>query len=329
MKGMIGNMATIIQVAPDVYPLPSENYGGLEKIVYELTEELVRRGHEVYLYAPQGSISSARLIPYQHAGQWNYTEIAHYVQKTLPANTDIIHDHTHYSLIGKLSLPVPTVCTIHIPVNNPVAYPVYVSKGALERHGENKGFYVHNGLNPEEYEFSKHKDDYLLFLGTLTPEKGVHHALEIAERTGQNLIIAGPSHRQDFFANEIEPKLKRCPHIQYVGTVGGKLKQLLLKYAKCLLFPSQWEAFGLVMLEAMVCGTPVLALANGAVPEVLNGFPELICSSIDDMFNKLKTVSFPSPEILRQYVMDHFTTSVMTDHYLGIYEKVMAGKEQP
>ncbi|MCX8130423.1 MAG: glycosyltransferase [Clostridia bacterium] len=316
----------IVQIAPDVYPLPAGNYGGLEKIVYELTEELVRRGHEVYIFAPEGSKTGARLIPYKHREAWNYNEIVNRVMEALPENTGIIHDHTHYSLIGRLKPPVPTVCTVHIPSNNNVRYPVYVSKRALELYGGNSGFYVYNGLRPEEFEFSAVKDDYLLYLGTLTSAKGAHCALDIADRMGMKLIMAGPSHVKDYFSDKIEPLIKRNTELQYTGPVAGKLKQILLKYAKCVLFPTLWEEpFGLVMIEAMACGTPVLGLAHGAVPEVLKGFPYLICQSVDEMAVKLQEANFPEPGELREFIIQNFTVSTMTDKYLEIYRGVMEG----
>jgi glycosyltransferase involved in cell wall biosynthesis len=318
----------IVQIAPDIYPIPPKNYGGIEKVVYDLTEELVRRGHEVYVYAPKDSHTSGTLIPYEHSGIWNEREIVNYMVKTLPQSIDIIHDHTHYSWIGQKNLSIPTICTIHCTMTNPVKYPVYVSRRALEIYGGNYGFYVYNGLHPDEYEFSEEKDDYMLFLGRLDPSKGIIHALNIAEKTHKNLVIAGPVFDSEFYTKEVEPRIKQNENIKYVGEVGGKFKQDLLKKAKLVLFPSVYEEpFGLVMIEAMACGTPVIALANGAVPEVLKGFPECICQSVDDMVEKVLHAPLPHPQSLRDYVLTHFTTSLMCDGYLEIYEKILCGNE--
>lgn len=314
----------IVQVAPDIFTLPPTNYGGIEKMVYEITEELSRRGHEVYLYAPKGTTTSANLIEYEHNKAWNDKAIREFVTKTLPKGIDIIHDHTHHSVIGKENLEIPTVCTIHCTVNNDVKYPVYVSEKALERYGGYYGERVYNGINIEEYEYSEEKNDYLLFLGALRPWKGVHHALDVAIRTNHKLIVAGPITNGDYFENEISPIMRNNSNIVYVGAVGGKEKQDLLKHAKYVMFPSIYEEpFGLVMIEALACGTPVLALAKGAVPEVLEGFPQLICKSIDEMVDKVLNQSLPDPKTMRKYVTKRFSTQTMVDDYIQIYKEIM------
>ena len=310
----------IVQVAPNFIPVPPKKYGGIERVVYDLTEGLVKRGHEVYLYAAKGSISNAKLIPYED----NNIDIAMFVLNTLPPNIDLIHDHTHPSLIGTKDLKTPTICTIHDSRYNPVSCPVYLSARALQVNGKNEGCYVYNGINPEEYEFSKDKEDYLLFMGELRWHKGIVHALEIAERTNRKLIIAGPVYYPEYFENEVKPRIDRNKNIQYIGEVGGHERQELFKKAQCMLFPTSWEEpFGLVMIEAMACGTPVVALANGAVPEVLSGFPELVCQSVDEMVEKVLKQPFPAPEALREYVINNFTTDMMVERYLDIYTKVL------
>ena len=181
-------------------------------------------------------------------------------------------------MIGRLNLEIPTVCTIHTPVNNPVKYPVYVSKSARELHAGGKGYFVYNGINPNDFEYSEEKDDFVLYMGMLAWYKGIVHALEAVEKTGDSLILAGPVYDMDYYKREIEPAIKANPRIKYIDEVGGKRRSDLLKRAKCLLFPTVCnEPFGLIMVEALISGTPVLALSNGAVPEVLHGFPELIC----------------------------------------------------
>lgn len=315
---------TIVQVIsnyPNAQPVPSIK-GGTEKIVYELTEELVRRGHKVYLFAASGSRSRARLITYPRG--LRHEGIAQFVLGRLPERVDIIHDHTFRSALGTIHPKLPTVCTVHIPVKRHVKYPVYVSKRARQQMGGNRGFYVYNGINPGEYEFSTEKHSYLLFLGRIIRNKGVLHAIEVAEKTGKKLIIAGPVKASKFFRLEVKPRIRRNPNIHYVGPVGGKRKQQLIKNAECVLFPSLWEEpFGIVMVESMACGTPVLALRKGAVPEVLSGFPGLICSSVSEMALKAVQKNYPSPHMLRAYVHKHFTNKKMTDRYLRIYNRII------
>lgn len=313
----------IIQVAPDIYPVPPPDYGGIEAVVYELTEELVKKGHEVYLYAAEGSKTSANLIPYKHTPRGDHNKIAEYVLSTMPEGVDIVHDHTLVSVLGKRNLDIPTVCTIHGAINNRLENPVFVSKRALQVIGGNHGFYVYNGLSLKEYEYCEEKDDYMLYLGRLDKAKGINHALEVAERANKRLVIAGPVHDTAYFAKEVAPRLKNNSKIEYIGSIGGKKKQEVLKHASCLLFPTSWEEpFGLVMIEAMACGTPVLAFSNGAVPEVLKGFPELICKNIDEMVNKIMLSSFPQPQVLRDYVIKNFNSENMADGYIEIYKKL-------
>lgn len=312
----------IVQVAPDCMPVPPEKYGGIEKVVYDLTEELVRRGHEVFLYAVPGSKSSATIIPYPQS--WDHKKSADFVKNTLPDGVDIVHDHTHVASVGRLHLKVPTVCTSHCAMNTWMKHVVFVSKTMLKTYGRAEDSYVCNGINPAEYQFSEQKSDYLLFLGHLSKGKGIHHAVEVAERTQQRLVIAGPIHDYGLYEKEIKPRINANPNLSYVGEVGGQFKQDLLKQARCTLFPVTWdEAFGLVMVESMACGTPVLGLNNGAVAEVLSGFPNMLCQSVDEMVEKVRNEPLPAPKRLRQYVVDHFSAAVMTDRYLEIYRNVL------
>ncbi|WP_066051341.1 glycosyltransferase family 4 protein [Robertmurraya korlensis] len=315
----------IVQISPDVYPIPPNGYGGIENVVYDLTEELVKRGHEVYVYAPRESTTSAKLIPYLHNDPWQHSRIVKRVKRTLPNNIDIIHDHTHDSLIGRLNLPIPTISTIHVDHAYAVENRVFISKRAREYLGSVNEKYVHNGIIPSSYEFSCEKEDYVLFLSRLTREKGLGNALDVVEKTNDRLIIAGPIHDYPLFEGEYKPRIESNPNVEYIGMVAGKQKQEILKRAKCMLFPIDWEEpFGLVMIEAMACGTPVLAFPKGSVPEILEGFPQLICHTVEEMIEKVRENSFPYPDQLRRYVIERFSVSRMTDEYLAIYNELIA-----
>lgn len=314
----------IVQVAPDVYAVPPINYGGIERVVYDLVEELVARGHEVFLFAPKGSKTSATLISYQHDTPWCQNEIIKEVKASLPSGVDIIHDHTHASVLGRIQLPVPVVCTEHFSANCPVKYPIYVSRTVLEKYGENIGFFVHHGININEFEFSNKKENYLLYIGKLDESKGPQFAIEVSEKTNKMLLLAGPIHDHHYFSRQINPRILSNPNIHYIGEVGGRRKQDLMKRAECILFPTLCqESFGLVAIEAMACGTPVLGFDSGAVPEVLASFPELICRNAEVMIEKVKRGSYPDSKILREYAENNFTAKIMTDHYLEIYEEVI------
>jgi glycosyltransferase involved in cell wall biosynthesis len=323
---MEAKLLKIVHIAPNSERVPPKRDGGTERVVYELTEELVRRGHDIILFAPGGSTSSGKVIHYPFS-EGDDEKIYRFVLQNLPKQTDLIHDHTFTAALGRhKEFPIPIVNTIHLdrPLN--VNHPVYVSRNARDRIGGGKGWYAYNGLIPEKFDFSAKKEDYLLFMGRLVYEKGILHALDIAERTGSKLVIAGPIHQQDLFDNSIKPRLEKNPNLTYVNSVGGKQKQKLLEKARCLLFPSIWEEpFGLVMIEAMACGTPVLALNRGSVPEVMRGFPYMICGSPEEMIEKLGQPILPvQPERLRQYVSDYFTVERMGEKYLSIYQKVLA-----
>ncbi|MFF2888679.1 FkbM family methyltransferase [Paenibacillus sp. NPDC057967] len=319
---------TIVQIAPDYYPVPPPAYGGIERVVHTLTERLVGLGHRVILYAPEGSATSAELNAYTH-GTGNPEGIRDTVVRTLPTQVDIIHDHTHSSVIGKLNLPIPTVCTLHATVHNHIEHPVYISRISQLAAGDPAGCFIYNGVSPNEFDYAEQKSDFLLYMGVISPHKGIHHAIHIAEATGQKLVIAGPVYSTEYFQAEIEPALRRNPLLQYVGEVGGIEKRRLLKEARCMLFPTCCEeAFGLVMVEAMMSGTPVLALANGAVPEVMSGFPELVCQSVEEMLDKAERSRFPSSPALRSYAMSRFIDEEMARQYVQLYRRLLAVNER-
>ncbi len=316
----------VISNVPNARTLPPTNQGGTEKIVYELTEELVKRNHDVYLFAAKGSKSRANLITYpKHIRDHS---LGAFVISKMPKGVDIIHDHTFRSGVGQKNLRIPTICTMHLPVKHRVKHPVYVSRRARTFMGKGRGYFVYNGINPKEYEFSEKKHGFLLFIGRLIREKGVLHAITIAEKTKKKLIIAGPIKDALLFKKEIAPRIRKNVNIHYVGAVDGKQKQYLLKHASCLLFPTIWEEpFGLVMIEAMACGTPVVALRNGSVPEILSRFPNLICRNLSEMIRKVQAGKYPAPKELRHYVIQRFTTEKMTSDYLRLYSKLLMNRQ--
>lgn len=312
----------IVQVAPNEITISPKDYGGRISLVYNLTEQLIKLGHEVILYCAEGISSSAKMLTYSEK-ETDPKYITDFVINTLPENVDIIHDHTCEGAMSRCRLGIPIISTIYDNVKKNALNPVYLSERALEKVGENKGYFAYNGINAEDFDYSETKENYLLFMGLLYAHKGVNFALDIAEKTGQKLILAGPIYDMAYYQKEIKNRVQQNSNIIYVGSVGGVYKRNLLKNARCLLFPSVWEEpFGLVMLEAMASGTPVLAFANGAVPEILKDFPELICSNVEDMIHKVLTQKYPEPKVLRDYVVNNFSVERMAKSYIGIYRSV-------
>ncbi|MFD0694246.1 glycosyltransferase family 4 protein [Paenibacillus sp. GCM10027628] len=311
----------IVQISKNNLPVPPIDYGGTERDIYYLTEELLRRGHEVILFAKKGSKTRAKIFEYPSD---NEKEQLDFIIRNLPKDVDIIHDHN--GIVAAANPPIPTIRNSHWKKIPKGQIPVYVSETILRTVGKEKGFYVHNGININDYKFSDKKDDYLLFIGRMSQDKGVHLAIEVAKKTGRKLILAGPQRSKKevrYFNTVIKPKLS--DRIVYIGSVGGEEKQNLLSKAYCILFPSIWnEPFGLVQIEALACGTPVLTFKHGAAPEVLKGFPGLLCNDVGEMIEKVKSgESFPSPTACRKYVSKHFTDKTMTDNFLKLYKTIL------
>jgi glycosyltransferase involved in cell wall biosynthesis len=317
----------IVQISTNSLPVPPKDYGGTQRDVFYLTEELVRRGHEVILFAKKGSNTRAT-ITYEYPSDSRKEQLK-FIMRHMPKDVDIIHDH--YGIVSKANPPIPTIRNSHSKAVRGVQLPVYVSKTILKKYGKNNGYYVHNGIRLSDYEYRDKKKDYILFLGRIMEQKGVHLAVEVAKKTGKKLIIAGTLNNnkqyKDYFDTKVKPHLN--DQISFVGPVGGKWKQELLSQASVVLFPSTWdEPFGLVLIEALACGTPVLGFKGaGAVPEVLKGLPQLLCDNASDMACKvLAREKLPTAEECRAYVDQSFSDIVMTDNFLKLYNKVLSEK---
>jgi glycosyltransferase involved in cell wall biosynthesis len=329
MKSIIRrrDVLKIVLISPNTIPVPPIDYGGTQRIIYYLTEELVRRGHEVILFAKEGSNTTATQT-YEYPSDDIETHLE-FIIRHIPDDADIIHDH--YGIVATANPPIPTIRNSHSKRVVGVQIPVYVSKTILNKYGKNNGYFVYNGIRLKDYKYEDTKNEYLLYLGRIMERKGVHLAIEVAKKTGKELIIAGTLNNnkiyEDYFDSIIRPHLNE--QIRYVGPIGGNEKQELLSKASCVLFPSTWnEPFGLVLIEALACGTPVLGFRKGGVQEVLKGLPQLLCDNTKDMAAKvLDRTGLPSAKKCRSYVRKYFTDRIMTDHFLELYDKIIKEKK--
>ncbi len=335
----------IAQIAPLWERVPPFRYGGIELIVSLLSDELVRRGHEVTLFASGDSITTGKLKSVHDQAlrlDPSIKEPGLYEQMMLhdvyrqAHHFDIIHSH-----VGCAALPystfvkTPTVHTMHgifTPDNEKMfrqfAWQPYVSISEAQREprlGLNYIHTVYNGIDTKAYPFSPTptQPPYLAFVGRLSPEKGPVQAIEIARASGLPLKMAGKIDAVDrtFYAEQLESHIDG-EQIQYLGEVSHEEKVALLSGATATLFPITWrEPFGLVMIESMATGTPVIGMALGSVAEVIahekTGF---VCHSLDKMIEAVALVGKLDRQTCRDYVVNRFSVESMTEQYLRAFD---------
>lgn len=339
----------IAQVAPLWERVPPPAYGGIELVVALLTDELVRRGHEVTLFASGDSISLAKLesvhpqalrldSKVKEYGIYEMLQMSRVYEQA--AEFDIIHSH-----MGCVALPygnlvkTPTVHTLHgifTPDNEKMftharSQP-YVSISDAQREPRlnlNCAATVYNGINLDTYDFySKPQDTpYLAFLGRISPEKGTHLAIEIAKRSGWRLKMAGKVDAVDvdYYEQQIKPQIDG-EQIVYLGEANHQQKADLIGNAVATLFPITWrEPFGLVMIESMAAGTPVIAMALGSTTEIIaHGKTGFLCNNVDEFVEAIDQVGQISRQDCRDHVINHFSVQKMTDGYEAVYRQVLA-----
>lgn len=339
----------IAQLAPLWIPIPPRTYGGIELMLSELTEELVRRGYDMTLFASGDSKTSARLIPMIEKAIWldrevknPHAPVIHMIKAVFDQfyEFDIIHDHFNFFMFPlSLFLDCPRfLATIHRLIDKQYAEAmkayqkikfVAISKDhkkSMEEFGVPVCGVVYNGIDHARYEFNDSPDDYLLYLSRLNREKGVLTAIEVAKAAGQKLIIAGNivgNAEWSFFMHEIQPRLND-EHISFRGQVNFQEKVGLLKNAKALLFPiDRREPFGLVMVEAMACGTPVIGFRKGSVPEIIeHGKTGFVVNTQKEMVKAIERLSTIDRKACRKNVEEKFSLKQMVDTYEAIYEKL-------
>jgi len=348
--GFIKNEMRIAQIAPVATTIPPPKSGSVELMTSLLTEGLLERGHEVTLFATGDSVTKAKLHATFPHGYWHDEEMypwEFYEMVNLSAacerasEFDIIHYQAAYypmSLAFTRLISTPFVQTVHhYPFQSetrlwkryPEANFVAISRcqaAALE--GLNCIGTIYNGIETETFTFNPQPENYLLFLGRFTAGKGVLEAIEIARRLNVKLLLAAPE--DDYYRQTIKPHVDG-KLVEYVGEVDHAGKNKLLGGALALLYPVQeGEPFGLVMTEAMACGTPVLALDKGAVNEIVeNGVNGYRVETLEEMLEILPEVLRLDRAKVRASAIEKFDVRQMVDGYIEIYEQILRSKSEP
>jgi len=341
----------IAQVAPLYERVPPPLYGGTERVVSYLTEELVRLGHEVTLFASGDSETRARLVAGSPRALWRDAD----VRETLPhhvhlmelvareaSHFDVIHFHTdyvHFPLVRRHGWR--SVTTLHGMVHPPDLGPLFaeyrdvplVSISNDQRSPipqANWRATVYHGLPLDAFTFRADPGTYLVYLGRMSPEKRVDRAIEIARRAGMPLKIAAKIYPEErgYFDEVLAPLLESSrPLVEFVGEIGNRERDDLLGGAAALVFPIEWpEPFGLVMIEAMACGTPVVAWRRGSVPEVVDvGVTGYVVETIEEAVSAVRRVGGLSRTACRQVFEERFGAARMARDYVEVYRGLITG----
>lgn len=352
----------IAQLSTPFISVPPKTYGGTELVISYLTEELVRRGHQVTLFATKNSKTKAKLkyvfnelglgktqkllsniavkLSWAHALPSLYHAVLPFEEVK---KFDIIHNHFHYyGLFFSNLVDIPILTTYHGDLSTAEKSPIEkmilekyrkkpfiaISKSQRKKTKIKLNFLatIYHGIPLERFLWSEKPENYVVWLGRLTQKKGVDAAIQVAKRAGQKLIIAGTINPadQEFFQKKIKPKIDK-KSIFYIGPVNHSQKVKLLKNAKALLYPVSWEEpFGLVMIEAQACGCPVVGLKRGSVPEIVkDGETGFVVESLDQMVQVLNQINQIDRGNCRRHAEKNFSLQRMVDKYEEIYQKIL------
>jgi glycosyltransferase involved in cell wall biosynthesis len=344
----------IAQVAPPFERVPPHAYGGTERVVWELARELDRRGHEVTTFASGDSDVPGRLVPtvpdaLRPTGFGG--DGGPYMLATLQAlldrasEFDLIHSHLEWwSLLVARVSPVPVVSTFHTRLDMPWAKSVLerppaglvaISHSQASAHPDVPWTIIHNGLSLDHPPLERRRGEDLCFVGRVDPEKGIVEAIEIAQRSGRRLRIAAKTgtrpHQRDYHDNVFQPALEAAgAGIEFLGEIGSMERDELFSESYATLMPGSWpEPFGLVAIESLACGTPVLARRVGALPEIVrDGIDGFFGDDVDQMVFQLDRLGGLDREAMRSSVIERFSAARMTDDYEALYDRQL-GRHEP
>ena len=337
----------VAMIAPPYFDVPPTAYGGVEAVVADLVDALVNRGHYITLIGAgrpgtraQRFLTSYDVGPADRLGD-PLPEVVHAAKAARlldRLDADVVHDHTLTGPLLARGRRAPTVVTIHGPTSDdPGEY--YQALGETVRFvaisdaqratapGLPWAATVHNAIRADTFPFRSDKQDFALFLGRFNPDKAPHLAIDAARAAGLPIVLAGKCAElaeRAYFGQEIEPRLG--PDTTVYGVADAGAKRDLLSRACCLLFPIRWEEpFGLVMIEAMACGTPVVALRRGAVPElIVPGQTGVLVDHPDELPAAISAARRLDPALCRKHVEAGFTTEVMAAGYEAVYRQTLA-----
>lgn len=347
----------IAMVLPPWFKVPPEGYGGIEVVVSLLTDGLIEQGHSVTLFSIGASKTKAQLFDVYDSEMESYLDeppslfltilsthtLACYMEIS-EGDFDLVHDHSwKEGLLCAKFLNIPIVHTLHSPIDaeNREFYSLFLRYEAEQMHfvtisdfqqsclpGLNYAGTVYNGILFDEYPFCDKKDDFYFFIGRFNTEKAPHLACEVAEKLGLKLILAGKVREQaerTYFDQYVRPYLGK--EIEYIGEVGhwSKEKMELLSRGKGYLYPIQWdEPFGITMVEAMACGTPVLTFKRGSTTEVVeHGVTGFVVENMDEFMERLMDLDRIEAIKCRERVERMFTDRTMVENYERVYKNVL------
>lgn len=339
----------IALIAPPFIAVPPEEYGGTELFVGHLANGLKKAGADVVLYANGESTAQVDVRWIYRQSEWPIKvpvhawlrEINHTSWAIADAHRecDVIHVQAPQALSFSRFVDRPFVLTLHDSrspetsayyAHFPQVYYVSISEAQREHESMPRLRTIHHGIDLDQYKLVENKQRYLSFIGRIAPLKGTHIAIDVAQRTGIPLKIAGevqPAYR-DYFERKVKPHIDG-KLVEYIGPANLASKNELLGNSMAMLFPIQWnEPFGLVMVEAMACGTPVLASPGGSVPEVVeDGVSGYICKTVREMVKRVRDLAL-EPRTIRSYVAENFSTEKMASKYLALYQEAARPRQK-
>lgn len=339
---------SILLVADHFIPVPPETYGGVERIVDLLAEGLANRGWKVTLAGHPDSTCPVSLLPLVRHKSWRWTRVINastIARHHLRERPTITHSFGHCDLIAPLwpfnQLKIQSFQAFQddrillkrtrlLPRRN-LWFTVCGHHMVDKLSGIGPTRAIHNGVKLETFQYAEKVSDEapFVFLGRIEPIKGTHHAIRIAKDAGRRLVIAGNisenATSRDYFKEVIQPELS--DQISYIGPVNDAQKNALLGGAAALLMPIEWdEPFGIVMAEALACGTPVIGTARGALPEIVDdGVTGACCQSLEEMITAAKTVGIYSRSACRRKAESAFSSEAIVDQYEAMYTDIYKG----